>query len=35
MVTRLVDNEFSDNLNVQIVTYNERRYKASILEFDC
>ena len=35
MVTRLTDNEFSDNLNVQVLTYNERRYKASILEFDC
>ena len=35
MTTSIKKNEFSDNLNIQVLTFNNRRYKASLLEFDC
>ena len=35
IVTELSDNVISDNLNIQVVTFEKLRYKASILEFDC
>ena len=35
MQTALVSNNFNDNLNIQVITYSERKYKAGVLEFDC
>ena len=33
--TELNNNQITNNLNIQVVTYSARRYKASLLEYDC
>ena len=33
--TVISQNKIIDNLNIQIVTYKNLRYKASLLEYDC
>ena len=33
--TKIMNNDFSDNLNYQVLTYQANRYKASVVDIDC